>query len=172
MTLFLSMHHQQYTLSLCLPPPSPPFKQKDIHTAVTVSAQTFSEEYIPRFKKTCTFAAMKVTTRRQSIASWVLLAIYVSMLLIASLHVHERPLGSGEECAECIAHHCHGHLSQTATWAHDCVLCQFLSQTMLPATVIAVGLFVEIVSERLAGTVEDSRVACYAVIVTRGPPSC
>lgn len=114
---------------------------------------------------------MNVVTRRQSIDSWVLLAIYVPMLLMASLHVHVRPLGTNEECAECIAHHCHGHLSQTATWAHDCVFCQFLSQTMLPATVIAVVLFVEIISERQAGSVEDSRVVCCAVIVTRGPPS-
>ena len=71
---------------------------------------------------------MNVMTKRQ-IASCVLLAIYVPMLLISSLHIHETSQEGVAECAECVSHQCHGHLSQLSDGLHQCVLCQILTLT-------------------------------------------
>ena len=80
----------------------------------------------------CTFARMNQETRRH-IASWMLLAVFVPMLLLSSVHVHETGETIETECADCVHHNCHGHLTAMATWAHDCVLCQFLTFSMLAA---------------------------------------
>ena len=74
-------------------------------------------------------------TKRQ-IASRVLLAVLLPMLLISSLHIHPLPASAPDaECADCIQHHCEGHIGQQVQVTHDCVLCQFLT---LPKVVAAV----------------------------------
>ena len=59
----------------------------------------------------------------------MLLAIYLPMLLISSLHIHETSQEGVTECAECVKHQCHGHLSQLSDGMHQCVLCQVLTLT-------------------------------------------
>ena len=63
------------------------------------------------------------------------MAVFVPMLLMTSLHVHESTTTVETECTGCIHNSCHGHLTQMASWTHDCVLCQFLT---LSFTVVAV----------------------------------
>ncbi|MBO6032351.1 MAG: hypothetical protein J6Q22_12990 [Prevotella sp.] len=114
---------------------------------------------------------MNLTTKRH-IASWMLLAVFVPMLLFSSLHVHKDGLLAAEkECADCVHHSCHGHLTQTISWVHDCVLCQFLTLTMLTAAVIAVTLYVHLCIKYHAQPLCCYHAACCGVIVTRGPPS-
>ena len=77
---------------------------------------------------------MNVRLKRQ-IAAWLLLAVYVPMLALASLHVHGASEGyTAIECDECVQHQCHGHLIQLSGLSHVCVLCQFLT---LPLVVVA-----------------------------------
>ncbi len=79
------------------------------------------------------FASMNPTKKRH-IASWVLLAVFVPMLLFSSLHIHET---AAEEisCTDCVHHVCHGHLAQQSVHLHDCVLYQFLTLTFLAAII-------------------------------------
>ena len=83
------------------------------------------------------FAAVNERKRRQ-LASWVLLAVFLPMLVLSSLHAHQSAPSAADPCAECVHNHCGGHLSQHTFSIHQCVLCQFLTLPMLVATVVAV----------------------------------
>ena len=72
------------------------------------------------------FALVNPMTKRH-IASWVLLAVYLPLLLFSSLHIHETSDVREAECPECVHHQCHGHLGQLSDGMHQCVLCQFLT---------------------------------------------
>ncbi len=113
---------------------------------------------------------MNQETRRH-IASWMLLAVFVPMLLLSSVHVHETGETRETECADCVHHNCHGHLTAMATWAHDCVLCQFLTLSMLGAVLMAVTVYVHVCKKYHAQPLCGCHSACCGTIVTRGPPS-
>ena len=81
---------------------------------------------------------------------WMLLAVFVPMLILSSIHVHENSNVFVDECNECVQHHCHGHLVQQTVSMHDCVLCQFLSLTTLAATVVTLVLFNNVGKIRIA----------------------
>ena len=112
---------------------------------------------------------MKQETRRH-IASWLLLAVFVPMLVLSSIHIHETGETITTECADCVHHSCHGHMAAAATWAHDCVLCQFLMLTMLVAAAAGV-VFLLSRGTRVFAPI-DCRVAMLArgVVCLRGPP--
>ena len=80
------------------------------------------------------FAPVKVK-RKRTLASWLLLAVYVPMLLLSSLHLHHWDLDEGATCEECVRHHCSGHLSPLSIGRHVCILCQFLTLPMLCAAI-------------------------------------
>ena len=114
---------------------------------------------------------MKLDNRRH-IASWLLLAVFVPMLIFSCIHVHEEvSAGADTECADCVHHNCHGHLTSTASWAHDCVLCQFISLTFVAAAVAAVAVIFNVLWILFA----PKQYAIYSTtggcIVTRGPPA-
>ena len=118
----------------------------------------------------CIFAGVNMTKRRY-FASWLLLAVFVPMLVFSSLHIHEEINSQTEtECNDCLHHSCHGHLVQTASWAHECVLCQFLTLPMMTAAAIAVLIYVHVCKKNLAQPLCSYHVACCGNIVTRGPP--
>ena len=122
-------------------------------------------------KNLITFAAVNLTTKRH-LASWLLLAVFLPMLVFSSLHVHEGAVSQAEkECTDCTHHNCHGHLTQTATWAHDCVLCQFLTLTMLTAAAAAVTVYIHVCKLSYSQPLCSHHAACCGNIVTRGPPS-
>ena len=105
-------------------------------------------------------------------ASWLLLAVFLPILLLSSVHTHQSSVSSADtECTDCVHHSCHGHLSQTATWAHDCVLCQFLTLTMLTAAVVAVAAFIHVSPISHAQPLCGFQAASCGIIVTRGPPT-
>ena len=122
------------------------------------------------FRSICTtFAAVK--PMRRQISAWILLAVFLPMLVLSSLHIHEISQTTDTECTDCVHHNCHGHLTATATWAHDCVLCQFLTLSMLTATVVAVTVYKHVCKQRYAQPLCGYHAACCGIIVTRGPPS-
>ena len=122
-------------------------------------------------KNLITFAAVNLTTKRH-LASWLLLAVFLPMLVFSSLHVHEGAVSQAEkDCIDCTHHNCHGHLTQTTSWAHDCVLCQFLTLTMLTAAAAAVIVYIHVGKSSYSQPLCSHHAACCGNIVTRGPPS-
>jgi hypothetical protein len=113
----------------------------------------------------------KMFGTKRHIASWLLLAVFVPMLLLSSVHIHETGETIETECADCVHHSCHGHLTAAATWAHDCVLCQFLTLPMLAAILLAVTLYVHVCKKFRAQPLCGFRTICCGTIITRGPPS-
>ena len=94
------------------------------------------------------------------------------MLVLSSVHTHQASSSAVEmECAGCVHHNCHGHLTQTATAIHDCVLCQFLTLKMLTAAIVAVTLYIHVCRIYHAQPLRSDYAACCGIIVTRGPPS-
>ena len=104
-------------------------------------------------------------------AAWMLLAVFVPILLLSSIHIHETGNTTTTECNDCVHHSCHGHLSSVASWDHDCVLCQFLTLTMLAAAVMAVTLYVRVCIKSYAQPLCGFRTNSCGNIVTRGPPT-
>ena len=80
---------------------------------------------------------MNVRVKRL-MASWVLLAVYVPILVVASLHVHPSETLAQNTCDECVHHNCGGHMGQQTAFVHACVLCQFLTLSYLTLSVVAV----------------------------------
>lgn len=113
---------------------------------------------------------MNPTTKRH-IASWVLLAVYLPMLLVSSLHIHGEADAHETECAECVQHQCHGHLSQLLDGMHQCVLCQILTLTYV-ATAASVLLCYQ--SQRKAVYARYRQTPCLTYtgfISLRAPPA-
>lgn len=78
---------------------------------------------------------MKTGRRRQMVARW-LLAVFVPMVLLSSLHLHKEVAATGGECYQCAHHQPHsGHLSAASFAVHDCLLCQMLTVPFVPAAV-------------------------------------
>ena len=67
--------------------------------------------------------------RRRQAFGRILLALYATLLLAMSVHVHgDRTVWSADSCYECANHLAHsGHLTSAAQLMHDCVLCQLQS---------------------------------------------
>ena len=113
---------------------------------------------------------MNPITKRH-IASWVLLAVYLPMLLISSFHIHETSEYGETACAECVHHQCHGHLSQLSDGMHQCVLCQFLT---LSYVATAAGVLLCYQSKRKAVYALHRQTPCLTelgFISLRAPPT-
>ena len=66
--------------------------------------------------------------------SRLMLAVFLPMLLLSVLHVHDGVYADGDSCMECVNHLPHaGHLSINANHHDDCVLCQFMSLSFVEA---------------------------------------
>lgn len=107
---------------------------------------------------------------KRHIASWGLLAVFVPMLILSSLHTHNPSTDFAGECNECVQHHCHGHLTQDGDGIHDCVLCQFLALSFVAAATIVVALcskFLTLYTLRKS----DIRPGVSGIPPMRGPPT-
>lgn len=79
---------------------------------------------------------MKETMKRYY-SSWVLLAVFLPMLVLTSLHVHPEAHLEEGYCKECVHHLPHaGHFGSQTSCSFDCVLCQFLTLPFLVAPVV------------------------------------
>ena len=114
---------------------------------------------------------MKLDNRRL-VASWLLLAVFVPMVIVASLHVHQDvAAATATECADCMQHNCHGHLTQTATWMHDCVLCQFLTLTCVAIGTVSLVIINKVVSDRTDASNAGVCMARMGIVGLRAPPA-
>jgi len=117
-----------------------------------------------------TFAPVNIRIKRH-IASWMLLAVFVPMLLVSSIHVHELTNFDSGSCNECVQHHCHGHLVELTASMHQCLLCQFLTLTFVAAAVFAVASFNKTFKFLIAQSHSDLRHDVCGIPLLRAPPS-
>lgn len=115
------------------------------------------------------FAAMNANTKRK-IASWILLAVFLPMLVFASLHVHGEAHYEDETCSACAHHQCDGHLSQYAGSYHECVLCHFLSLPMLAVAVATLAVCSTFCGKPIIVWHDDVCYASHTVVGLRAPP--
>ncbi|MCR4583825.1 MAG: hypothetical protein K5764_09805 [Prevotella sp.] len=113
---------------------------------------------------------MNINTKRH-IASWVLLAVFVPMLILSSVHVHHSASEAATACMECVQHHCHGHLGQDAPSMHNCVLCQFLSLTFVAAAFTVVVYYNKVCRTRFSQQPCRPRLQACGSPSLRAPPS-
>lgn len=80
---------------------------------------------------------MNLKRRRQRSAR-LLLSVFAAMLLMMSLHVHTgASVATWDGCYECVNHLPHGgHLSAHVLSIHDCVLCQLMTVSYVPALIL------------------------------------
>ena len=105
-------------------------------------------------------------------ASWLLLAVFVPMLLLSSVHIHGYEQSADDVCTECVHHQCGGHLGQQTVSMDNCLLCQFLTLPMAAAVCMAAVTLFHVVF-RLSHAQGHDRIKSGAlgVVVTRGPPT-
>ncbi len=130
---------------------------------------TFFGKALPESNYFRNFAAVNVK-RRRHIASWVLLAVFLPMLILSSVHVHETTTSIDYECSGCVQHHCHGHLGEMTTSMHACVLCQFLTLSFVAAAVFAVVLYNKVNEIHFAQRRSNILLKACGVITLRAPP--
>jgi len=108
--------------------------------------------------------------KKRHIASWVLLAVFVPMLLLSSVHIHNR----GQVAAvshPCVHHHCGGHLGQSTNTMDTCVLCQFLSLQFVAVAVATVVLYNKIKKITYAQRERVFHFDVCGIPTLRAPPS-
>ena len=62
-------------------------------------------------------------------------------------------------------------MTVTLHWAHDCVLCQFLTLPTLTAVMMAVTVYLHVCKKYYAQPLCDCHFACCGTSFKRGPPS-
>ena len=73
-------------------------------------------------------------------AARLLLSVFLPIVMLSSLHVHEHATGDGD-CFECVNHLPHGgHISLQTASLHDCVLCQFVSLSYVAAVTLTMAM--------------------------------
>ena len=117
-----------------------------------------------------TFAPMKTKTRRR-IASWVLLAVFLPMLVLSAFHIHDYQAAADDECEACVQHVPHeGHLYSHAFVIHACVLCQLTTLSYLPPVVVALGVLLMGCRRRQWQYLVQVPVVAMTLPSLRGPP--
>ncbi len=109
---------------------------------------------------------------RRKIAAFVLLAVYMSMLLVSSLHVHAKSFFAETDCEQCLHHQVHnGHLTASDGGQHDCLLCQFLTLSYTAVVVATVVYFTKVCKiHYVAPEFQIERIS-RGVVGLRAPPS-
>ena len=108
--------------------------------------------------------------RSRVIKARVLLAIFVSTIVLSALHRHESVSTVAVDCTECAHHVHHYHLAIATTGIHDCLLCQFITLNYIAGT--AVALVVPIVSRGVVANrlLQNVCGRIPSALSTRAPP--
>lgn len=116
------------------------------------------------------FWEMKINSRRK-IAARILLAVYITIIGMVSLHHHEDSCGMQDVCYSCLYKLPHpSHFSSgTSSW-HSCVVCQFhsLPYLFIPFFVLSVLLIAwRCLIDRNS---KSNSVTAFATRSPRAPP--
>lgn len=113
---------------------------------------------------------MKKEQKRQLYA-WLLLSVFVPMMAMSALHVHEDSSSFDTECSACVHHQAHaGHLSAGVGHVHDCVLCQLMSTTFLVASFTLLAILTTQHHVRFAALSDELPCSTTQVHASRAPP--
>ena len=108
---------------------------------------------------------------KRDISAFFLLAIYVSILLFSSFHVHSQALSLSDDCEQCVNHVPHsGHLSPVDGAQHVCLLCQFLNLTFIAATGVAVIIYINVRAKHVIPPLTHAVHVIRGVVGLRAPP--
>lgn len=113
---------------------------------------------------------MKTSVKRQ-LSAWLLLLVFVPMMVLSSLHVHDYGDTTENQCEQCVHHVRHaGHLNAISHHSFDCPLCQFASLPYLApiATVLVVSFIVR--NETYINNVYRITIGVCDIKSTRAPP--
>lgn len=100
------------------------------------------------------------------IASIVLLATYLPMVIQSSLHIHHETIDELDKCLECAGHFETNHHHQ-----HDCQFCHFLNLNYIVQT-SEQSTFTFLSTDRLhTSNVEQIEIQHYGVSLLRAPPT-
>lgn len=79
---------------------------------------------------------MNTLYHKRKWASILLLAVFIPMLMLSSLHHHRADEQGSEVCVECLHHVHHSHIGEQSVGVDGCLLCQFLSLPFIAATTL------------------------------------
>ena len=108
---------------------------------------------------------------KRQIAAFVMLAVFLPILLLSSIHVHESAESAEVTCVDCLHNHCGGHLTQTTVHMDDCVLCQFLTLTFVATAAVSLIYINKVVSSRIDVQRRNVCVAYSGIVGLRAPPA-
>lgn len=102
-----------------------------------------------------------------------MLCVFMPMLMLASVHVHQQVESVPADCYECL-HNLHhsAHLSSASITIDNCPLCHFLTTPYVVATTVFMALAVAIVGR--SGSLSPSHVVAASrdVVSLCAPPVC
>ena len=112
------------------------------------------------------FVLLQAEMRRQRFrnrVAWALLSVFVPMMLLSAMHIHQPAVDETASCVECAHHVNHpGHF--------DCVLCQFLSLVYTSAAVIQAVTFVALTTMVSLSSISAVCSKVYHSQSPRAPP--
>ena len=99
------------------------------------------------------------------IASIVLLATYLPMIALSSLHVHHEDVDVHDECLQCV-----GHIEAAHHHDHDCLFCNFLAHSYLAEDGGQTAFFLPAVERISLPTQAIAKQLHHGVAQLRAPP--
>lgn len=108
---------------------------------------------------------MNLRTLRH-IASILLLAAYLPMVMLSSLHVHHDTVDTHDNCLQCAGHFESHHHHQ-----HDCPYCNLLAQYYFGQQPAQYGTFSPSAERELPATAGTPCTQCVGEVMLRAPPT-
>ncbi|MBP5528302.1 MAG: hypothetical protein J6X79_07635 [Bacteroidales bacterium] len=99
------------------------------------------------------------------IASWMLLAAYLPLVLLSSVHIHHETVDLHDNCLQCA-----GHFEVQHNHQCDCQYCHLLSQSYLGQDTEPLVVHIPVADSRPTEIVEKAEVFRHGVCLLRAPP--
>ena len=107
---------------------------------------------------------MSLRTLRH-IASILLLATYVPMVTLSSLHIHHDTMDIRDNCLQCAGHFDNHHHHQ-----HDCLYCNFMSQHYVGQPMSLPDVVLPFAERIICTDVKGAEARGLGVAMLRAPP--
>lgn len=105
--------------------------------------------------------------RYKLIAPWILLATYLPLVVLSSLHVHHETADIIDDCVQCA-----GHIETPHHHECDCQYCHFLSLSYLGQDTEPSTLTLPYTDNRPVEIAERAKIRQLGVSQLRAPPFC
>ena len=127
------------------------------------------------FRKKVYFCNHKMNRHRlkRQIAARLLIAVFLPVLVLSSLHRHEVQEAAHSYCEACVQHVSHVEQMAVADFSiHDCILCQFISANYLVGLAVAILSLAYGSMVTLPDAVPGLPLVVEGVSQSRAPPRC